>query len=278
MNELDFPKALLLGLIQGLTEFLPVSSSGHLVIIQQLFGLKGDAPGMLLFDIATHVGTLLAVMVVFAATFRRFLVKLVSEFKSPLAGRKTALLVTWLGVVACVPTAAIGLGFKDSFEEAFDSPATAGVGLLLTGTLLFVTGLLPRPRRGWRRMGWWRAGLIGLAQGCAILPGISRSGSTICTAMAVGVKRRWAAEFSFFIVVPPIIGAAAIKLRETMSLPADQLQSIPWGPIVIGSLVAFISGVLALRILLTIIIRDKLHHFCYYCWVLGIGVLAWTLL
>lgn len=275
MIQLDYPKALLLGLIQGLTEFLPISSSGHLVVAQHLWGLKGDAPAMLLFDVMSHFGTLLAVIIVFAATFRRFFVSLMGECSRRFEGKRTALTVACLGAFACIPTAAIGFGFKDRFEDAFDSPTVAGVGLLLTGTLLFAAGGFQRPRRGWRRMGWWRAGLIGVAQGCAILPGISRSGSTICTALMLGIKRRWATEFSFLIAVPPIVGAGLIKLRDTIRLPVDELEAIPWGPIIVGSAVAFLTGVGALRLLLRIVLRQKLHHFCYYCWVLGICVLAW---
>ncbi len=278
MTELDYLTACLLGLVQGLTEFLPVSSSGHLVIIQKMLQLSGDSPQMLLFTVATHVGTLAAVVVVFAGTFIRFLHRIGAELQPSFKGRRTALLIAWLGVVACIPTAAIGLGFKDQFERAFDSAATTAVGLLITGTLLFILGYLPRPRRGWRRMGWRRAALVGLAQGCAIMPGVSRSGSTICVALFLGIKRRWAVEFSFLIAAPAIAGAALLKLLETLSLPQEQVSAIPWGPILAGSVVAFITGTLALRILLSLVIRDKIHHFCYYCWVLGAFLLGYWIL
>lgn len=273
MTELTYLQALVLGLVQGLTEFLPVSSSGHLAITQKLFGLPGSSPELLLFDVMSHVGTVLAVAIVFAGTFKAFAVRLVAESSRAFNGKRTAWLVALLGVVACVPTAAIGLGFKDQFEASFESMTAIGVGLLVSGTLLFTVGRLPRPRRGWRRIGWWRAATVGIAQGAAILPGISRSGSTICIAMMLGIKRKWAAEFSFLIVVPPILGATLIKLRDTLELPADQLGVISWGPIVLGALAAFVSGVIALRLLLTLVIRDKLHHFCWYCWLLAAVVL-----
>ncbi len=278
MSDLDYGKALLLGLVQGLTEFLPVSSSGHLVIIQQWFKLEGAAPSMLLFDVFTHVGTLFAVLVVFATTLRRFVVRAWREFGSGETGKRIATPVVLLGLVACIPTAAIGLFFQRWFEQAFDSLTTTGVGLLLTACLLFVTGRVPRPRRGWRRFGWWRAAMVGVAQGAAISPGVSRSGSTICLAMLLGMKRRWAAEFSFLIAVPAIAGAGVLKMRETLSLPHEQLSTIPWGPILAGSVVSFCVGVVALRLLLRIVVRDKLHLFSYYCFALGVAVLCHQLL
>jgi len=193
VNELNYLQALILGVVQGLTEFLPISSSGHLAITQRLMHLDADSQAMLLFDVASHLGTLLAVIYVFAGTFRRYVQRLFAESRSSFVGRRIAWPIAGLGVCASVPTALIGLVFKDPLEAAFDKPIWIGVGLLLTGTLLFVTGKIPRPRRGWRRFGVGRALLVGIAQGAAIMPGVSRSGSTICVAMLAGFRRRWAA-------------------------------------------------------------------------------------
>ncbi len=275
MTELTYFKACLLGLVQGLTEFLPVSSSGHLVITQNLLGLPSDAPETLLFDVVTHFGTLLAVLVVFAGTFARFARRLVVEVGAEYAGRRTAWRVGGLAVAACIPTAVIGFAFKDSFERAFSSLATTAAGLLFTGTFLYLIGLQSRPSRGWRRFGWWRAALVGIAQGCAIMPGVSRSGSTICTAMLFGLKRRWAAEFSFLIATPTIGGVVLMQLRETLSLPESELHAIPWGPIAAGSAVGFVSGAIALHVLLDMVIRDKIHYFSYYCWIVGAAAMGW---
>jgi undecaprenyl-diphosphatase len=274
-TDLNVATALLLGLIQGLTEFLPVSSSGHLVITQKLLGLPGDSTEMLLFDVMSHLGTLAAVLYVFAPTFRLYVSRLVSELKPGYTGRRSAMLVSILGVVACIPTGVIGIGFKDEFEEQFANVGTTGFALLVTGTLLFVIGRTPRPRRGWRRFGWWRAALVGVAQGMAILPGISRSGTTICVAQWLGLKRRWSAEFSFFIAAPVIAGAGLLKLRETFELPADQLATISWGPIIAGSLCAAVSGAAALRLLVKLVVADKLSYFSYYCWLVGLATLVW---
>ncbi len=276
MSELSYLQACVLGLVQGLTEFLPVSSSGHLVIVQQAFGLTSDAPAMLLFDVMTHIGTLASVLVVFAGTVGRYGGRLAAELGRSFTGRRTGWWILGLAAAACSVTAVMGFGFRDTLERAFASLWAIGGGLLITGTLLFSVGRLPRPRRGWRRIGVWRAALVGLAQGCAICPGISRSGATICIAMMLGIKRRWAAEFSFLIAAPVILGAGLIELGEAISLPAAQLQTIRWGPIVAGTLMAFVSGVLALRILLAMVISNKIQHFCYYCWTLGAAVLIWS--
>ncbi len=278
MTELDFLNACVLGLVQGLTEFQPVSSSGHLVLTQKALSLESHSPTLLLFDITTHVATLIAVAVVFRASIFQYTQRLIRELSPSFTGKRTACTVATLAAVACIPTAAIGFTFRGAFERAFDSMPANAIGLLVTGSFLHCIGRLPRPRRGWRRFGWWRAVAIGVAQGCAILPGVSRSGSTICTGILLGIKRRWAAEFSFLIAVPPIVGAGLIQWRETLELPAEQLDRIPWGPIIVGSVVAFLSGAYALRILLRLVVRDKLHHFSYYCWTLGLAVLAITLL
>jgi undecaprenyl-diphosphatase len=278
VSELNYIQACVLGLVQGLTEFLPVSSSGHLVLSQKALGLPSHSPEMLLFDVVSHIGTVLAVFLVFRKSFGEYLLRLVRECSPSYEGKRTAVLFTGYALAACVPTAAIGLGFKDHFESAFESLTAIGVGLLLTGTLLFVVGLAPRPTRGLRRIGWLRAVLIGVAQGCAIFPGVSRSGATICSALLLGVKKRWSAEFSFFIAVPPIIGAGLIKLKETCDLPPDQLNVVPWGPTILGAGVAFVSGFVALKLLIGLVIREKIHHFSYYCWTLGTTVLALAIL
>lgn len=277
MSELTVIQAIVLGLVQGLTEFLPISSSGHLVITQRIFGLKGDAPAMLLFDAMAHLGTLLAVMLVFAPTFRDYLGRLLRESRGGYAGRRTGWWITLLGISACVPTAIIGFGFKDKFEQAFDNLLSTSIGLAMTGALLFATRFVPRPTRGWRRIGIGRAVLVGIAQGAAILPGISRSGSTICVALFCGFKRTWAAQFSFFIAAPVIFGAGLIKLKETLELSTQAMEVVPWAAVLAGTGVAFVSGMVALKVLIGLVIRDKIQHFAWYCWVLSVVVLVWGL-
>jgi undecaprenyl-diphosphatase len=139
--------------------------------------------------------------------------------------------------------------------------------------LLFVSGKVPRPRKPWRQFGLGCALLIGLAQGIAITPGVSRSGATICTALLCGLKRRWAAEFSFFIAFPAICAAAASEFKDALELPKEQLQAMAFGPIVVGSIVAAVVGYFALRMLLVAVRRAKLIYFSFYVWAIGLLVL-----
>jgi len=269
VTELDYPKAILLGAIQGLTEFLPISSSGHLAITQARVGLDPGSASMLLMDVLTHVGTLLAVLMVFARPGKRFLARLLAESTGGWRGPRYAWRIAWLGVAASVPTASIGLAFKDTFEAAFGKPRWIGVCLIVTGACLAALALVRRGRRGWKDFAWWQAVVVGIAQGLAILPGISRSGITICVASYCGLRRRWTAEFSFLIAVPAIAGATLIKLKDTFAQPGEVLRAVPWAPILAGSFVSLVVGVIALMLLLGAVRRAKLHYFAVYCWALG---------
>ena len=277
MSEFDYVSSVVLGVIQGLTEFLPISSSGHLAIVQRYLGLEAAGPQMLLFDVLAHFGTLIAVLIVFAGPVKRFVRRLVGELDQSLYSKRYAWRLLTLVVAATIPTAVIGLALRDRFEAAFGCPDLIGIALLVTGVLLAATARVKRPSRGWRGFRWWQAVLIGLAQAAAIMPGISRSGSTICIALFCGLRRRWAAEFSFLIAAPAILGASLINVIEAVKLPADQLAQIPWGPIIAGSLAALVSGVFALRLLLGVVRAAKLHYFAPYCWLLGLLLLSGVL-
>ena len=274
MTEFDFGRALLLGVIQGLTEFLPISSSGHLALTQRLLDLDPDSPAMLLFDVLAHLGTLVAVIIVFARPAQRYVQRLVRELSPSWPRRRYASRIILLAVTACVPTAGFGLALQDSIEAAFDKPLLIAIFLIITGLMLAGMAWFARGKRGWKNLRWWQAFLIGIAQGCAIFPGISRSGATICAAGYCGLRRRWAAEFSFLIAVPAIAGATFLKIRETFNLPGAQLNEITWGPIITGSLVSLVVGIVALKLLLGIVRRAKLHYFAPYCWLLGALVLV----
>jgi len=274
VSDLTYLKALLLGIVQGLTEFLPVSSSGHLALLQDRLHLDPDSPALLLFDVLAHVGTVIAVLIVFAGPLGRYVARLRREASPMFRRRRYALRIALLGVVASVPTAGIGLAFKDTFEAAFARPRWVAGGLLLTGLLLLLTLWVPRGRRGWGRFGGGRALLVGVAQGLAILPGLSRSGATICTALYGGLRRRWAGEFSFFIAVPAILGATVLKLRDTWRLAPEVRAALPWGPLLLGAVVSLIVGVVALKWLLHTVRRGQLHWFALYVWMIGVLVLV----
>lgn len=269
MSELTYFQATVLGIVQGLTEFLPISSSAHLALTQGLLKLNPASQSMLLFDVCTHVGTVIAVLVVFARPAGRFLTRLVRETDRRWTQKRYAWRIALLGIFASIPTAAIGLGFKTQLEGAFAKPLWIGVCLIVTALLLVLTKGVPRGRRGWGRFAWWQALLVGIVQGAAILPGISRSGATICVAVFCGLRRRWAAEFSFFIAVPAIIGATLVKLSDVSELTVSASASIHWGPVIAGSGASFLVGVVALRILLGVVRMRTLHYFAPYCFVLG---------
>ncbi|NOX58612.1 MAG: undecaprenyl-diphosphate phosphatase [Planctomycetes bacterium] len=274
MSELSYIQAIILGVVQGLTEFLPISSSGHLALGAHWFGLEPESRPMLVFNIGVHLGTVVAVAAVFARKFLAYFSRLIAETKPNYEGRRIAWKIAALGVVASVPTAIIGLCFKDELEQAFDNRLGIGIALIATGTLLWITGKIPRPKRGWRRFGWWRALVIGLGQGIAIMPGVSRSGTTISIAMFCGLKRQWAGEFSFFIAIPAICGAALLSILDVIKDPAMSLSSSITGPLVAGTLVAAITGYFALRVLLASLRSAKFHYFSYYCWMLGLIVIT----
>jgi len=274
MNEFDFVKAALLGVIQGLTEFLPVSSSGHLAVVQAWLDLDAAGLAMLLFDVFAHLGTLVAVLIVFRRQISLFLRRLLRESARAFVGDRIAFRIALLGIVASVPTAFIGLAFKDKFEEAFGEPRWIGAALACTGAILFVTRWLPRPTRGWRQFLWWQAAIVGIAQGMAIMPGISRSGATICVALMLGLRRRWAGEFSFFIAVPAILGATVLKTADAFEAVAGESIAIGWGPIAVGGLLSFLTGIAALMILLVVVRRAQLHYFAFYCWLLSAAILS----
>jgi len=253
---LTYTTAIVLGIIQGIAEFLPISSDGHLVIAGRLLGIKDNNIGM---TVALHIGTLASILVV----YRR---DILPALRSP----KLVAAV----VAATIPLVFVGLFLKDIVDETFDSPIVAGFGLLLTA---LVVGLMPRVEHGSRELAdidWKRGLIIGLFQSVAVLPGVSRSGSTIFGGLTTGLQRQAAANFSFYIAVPAIAGAAVLLGKDLLESKGAGLAP---GPTIVGVLTSFVVGVLALKLLLGLVSRGKLHWFAVYCAVLGIGVIIWQL-
>ena len=258
MNPLE---AFVLGVVQGLTEFLPVSSSGHLVLGQALFGI--ELPGVV-FEVTVHVATLCAVCWV----YRRRLAGLIVD---ACAGDRESLRDVGLLAIATLPAAAAGVGLRGVLEPAFERPVLAAALLLVTGALVWSIGHFSRGNGRTRaRPDVGGALAIGFAQACAILPGISRSGSTVAAAVASGVEPRRAAEFSFLLSIPAIGGAAAL---QAPAIGATGL-GIGIGPLLVAFGAAALSGVFAIRIFLRMLERRVFHHFAWYCWFVGGGYLA----
>lgn len=253
-----------LSLVQGLTEFLPISSSGHLAIIQMLWRVPLPS---LLFDALVHLGTLLAVLWVFR---RR-----VGLLFASISHRDENLRLLGLILVGTVPTALLGLLFNAWIERAFGSLLVVGLGLLGSGGLLFLAAQLSerssRSGRGLAEMTVFDALLIGLAQGIAILPGVSRSGFTIGVGLLLGLERGLAAEFSFLLAGPAILGATVLKGWEALREPAAHAGLAGLYPL--GTALAAITGVLAIGWLLRVIQRGRLASFAYYCWAVGLSAI-----
>ncbi len=271
-------EAVILGVVQGLTEFLPVSSSGHLVLFQHMFGLMEPE---LLFDIRVHVGTLLAVLAVFHRDVLELLKTLV---RAPgligAAGGMRALFnshpefrLMVMIVLGCIPTALLGVMFSRMAEQLFGTVWLVGVALLITGTFLWFTRRRKATGRSIKEMGLKDAFVIGLVQGLAIIPGISRSGATISAALYLGVDRELAGRFSFLLAIPAILGALVLGLDGEAFR-----TSLPAGKILVGSLVAAVVGYAALVVLLKMVRKGQLHRFAVYCWLVGIGAILVSVL
>ena len=255
-------EAVLLGIVQGVTEFLPVSSDGHLVIAETLLGTHEEG---LVFVIAVHVGSLFALLLFYRAR--------ILELLRGVLGREAGSFhyVAKLAV-ATLPAVGVGLFFKDLVDAAFGMPWTAGVGLLVTGALLVTTGATQKTAQG-REPSYWQALAIGCAQALAIAPGISRSGSTIAIALAFGVAPLAAAEFSFLLGIIAIIGAAVLELPEALATPADALR-----PLWVGAAAAAITGLVALGLLVRLLRAQRFHWFASYTWAVGLAFLAYLAL
>ncbi len=262
---MDLFKAIILGAIQGLTEFLPISSSGHLVIGSALLGFEG--PGIA-FEVFLHLGTLLAVVIAFR---RELLLMVTALFSSSTARRgdpelRQAYLWDIYVVVATLPAVGVGLFLKDDIDSIFDNILVTFTMLAVTGTIMVLTRFL---RQKDTPVTCPRAFAIGIAQAMAILPGLSRSGSTIFAGMLMGINRETAARFSFIMSIPAIIGAAVLKLGDLLTNPPGTAEMFN---ILAGTLAAAISGYLAIVLLMHIVRRGQLQWFGYYCFLVsGIG-------
>jgi len=267
---MDIYQAIILGIIQGLTEFLPVSSSGHLVIFQFLFGLSEPA---LSFDISVHIGTLIAVAVVFRKDILALIVSgvcfLQAFFQRGAAydkfkGDPDLKMILFI-IIGSVPTGIIGLLFHKIADQLFASTTLVGIMLMITGTILWFAGRIPENSDITTEMTAKKALIIGTVQGLAVIPGISRSGSTIATGLFVGLSRETSARYSFLLSMPAILGAAFLSFAD---LPA--VSGISYTVTLIGSLASFLVGYGALKLLLYFVQKGRLHIFTPYCLLAGL--------
>jgi len=265
-------ETILLGIIQGLTEFLPVSSSGHLVVCKNLLGFQEPE---LLLDSSLHFGTLMAVCITFRWELRQMVQevwRLISSDKEPRRRPGPHAKLALMVVIGSIPTALIGIIFKEPLERLFGSVTTVGVMLVITGLIVGITRFIPGIYGKRDQVNPMIALAIGTAQGLAIIPGISRSGTTIVCGLLLGLNRDLAGRFSFILSIPAIIGALALQLDMTA------ITRVGAVPLFVGFLSSAFVGFLALKILMGMIRKGHLYAFAPYCWAIGIVTIAfaWT--
>ncbi len=264
MDMTEYIHAVILGVVQGIAEFLPISSSGHLVIADALlreYSNTTTPKESVTMEIALHFGTLLSILVV----YRDDLLKLVSDRK----------LMTMI-VLATVPVGLVGILLKDYVDQAFGSPLLAGCALMVTAVFLLLGRKLQSSGKCLADMTVGMASVIGVFQAIAIIPGISRSGSTIAAGMATGLNREHAARFSFLIAIPAIGGATVVQMKDLVT-GEEALPGSPW-PVLLGTVIAFVVGLAALKLLIRLVVADRLHWFAFYCVAVGCLTIAWQVL
>jgi len=263
---MDFLDALVLGILQGLTEFLPVSSSGHIELGKVLLlDTNIDAANSKLFTIIVHGATALSTIVV----FRKDIAKIVRDLLS-FKWTDSANLIFFI-ILSMIPAALVGVFLKDEIESLFNGNLVlVGSMLLFTGVLLLLTTII-RPKKG--ILNYWRSLIIGTAQAIAILPGISRSGSTIAVGLLLGINRTKIARFSFLMVLPLIFGA---MIKDLMDYDPNASESINCRVLIVGFISAFFAGLVACNWMIKIVKRSKLSYFAYYCFIVGAIALTYS--
>ncbi len=268
-------EALILGIVQGLTEFLPVSSSGHLTILSNLFGLEGESN--LTMIVALHVATVLSTLCILWKEIVWIFKDLFSKqswksYSGLNGGTKYAINI----LISMIPVGIVGLLFKDTVEEIF------GSGLLIVGIMLVVTALLlafsyfakPRQREN---ISGWHAFIIGVGQALAVMPGLSRSGTTIATGLLLGNKKEKIAQFSFLMVIPPVLGEALLDTIDVVKNGfSTAMDGISAGALIVGFIAAFITGCLACKWMINVVKKGKLIWFAVYCLIVGILAIIYS--
>ena len=271
---MDIIQAIILGIVQGLTEFLPVSSSAHLVFMTDIFGL----PQNVAFDTILHLGTLVAVVGYFWKDILTIISAFISSVLDIFRGRfkegleeKPFKKLSWLLVIGTIPAGLAGILFQKQFEALFSDVLYVGFFLIVTGLLLWGAERVKPGTKDVKDITFKNALVIGLFQAIAIAPGISRSGATISAGLFSGLNRELAARFSFLLSIPAILGAAIVQMRHINSIDISTITLIA------SFLAAMIFGYLAIKLLLKIIKERTLMIFAYYCWIVGVAAIIISL-
>ena len=269
-------EAVILGLVQGLSEFLPISSSGHLALLQYFFGIEGES--VLAFATLLHLGTLVSIFAVYYKDILELVLELgatikdIATGKGPRINANDTRRLGFLIIMATIPTGIIGVAFQDFFGDLYLSLVAIGAGLLVTGTVLWIAEKMAQGHKNIRQMKFRDAFLVGVFQSIALIPGISRSGSTIVGGLFSGVKREVAVKFAFLISIPSVLGAVVLEAPAAFKDGMDASLMIP---IVAGVVIAAISGFIAIKTMIKVVSDKKLYYFSFYTWILGALVLAY---
>ena len=268
---MDIFQGIIIGIVQGLTEFLPVSSSAHLIFIQNILGVESS----LAFDTFLHLGSLLAVLIYFRADIYKMIRAWLLSIGDILQHRfregfysDPYKRLAWYVILATIPVGIAGV-FLESHVDALFAGAlyVPGFFLFVTGTILYLSQRMASGQIDMSHMGWFQSLFMGLGQACAIMPGLSRSGTTIAAGLVVGLDKEFAAKFSFILSIPAIFGAFILQLKDIgLSLGTDGAA------VILGFIAAFISGYLAIKWVLDLIQNRSLDIFSYYCWIVGVIV------
>ena len=282
---MDFIKSIIMGIIQGIAEFLPISSSGHLAIMKHILHIETDTG--LLFDVLLHLGTLVAIFIAFWKDIQQLVVegfKIIGDFFINL-GRRIKNLSSEkkieyiqiistpyrrfviLIIVSTIPTAIIGLVFKNAIEIASETLLVPGLCLILTGILLSIADRVKTGKKTEENASYKAAGLIGVAQGIATLPGLSRSGTTITACLLAGFDRSFAVKYSFIMSIPAVLGAVVLEAKDFSMDMVTQSDLINY---MAGTIVAAVVGYISIKTMLVIVRGKKFKYFAYYCFVIGI--------
>lgn len=270
-------EAVVLGLVQGLAEFLPISSSGHLALLQHFFGMEGE--NVLIFAVMLHVGTLFSVFAVYWKEIKDLFVELIMVFRDILTGKGLRIdanetrKLGFMIIAATIPTAIIGFAFRDLFASFYLSLAAIGIGLLITGTLLWTAERINKGQKQLGEMKFAYAALIGVFQAIAIAPGISRAGSTLVGGLFSGLEKNFAVKFAFLISIPSILGSVVLELPDALQNGFEPSLILP---ILIGVAVSAISGFVAIKTMIRVVSGKRLFIFSAYTWLLGTLVLGYT--
>lgn len=274
---MDIIQAIIIGIVQGLTEFLPISSSAHLIFIQELLGAE---QANLAFDVLLHFGTLIAVI----GYFYKDIIEMIKAFFSSIADifrrrfrqgfkedqyKKLA----WMIIIGTIPVAIVGVLFNSQIEAAFHTLTIPAFFLLITGLLLYTSQRINVGSRNIEKTGIKDSIIVGIGQALAIIPGLSRSGTTISSGLYLGFDKEFAAKFSFLLAIPAILGATVVQLKDiTTGLDVNMTAYV------FGFLAALVSGYLAISIVLKLIKERNLDIFAYYCWIVGAAILIYSLI